>query len=131
MGAKPDRAETSHIAVLTGFAFRVLLAVCAGVPAVVAAAILSVTVAGAFRAHFDIIGGLVLLSLDMGEDRTEMLVVGDRWMRDALLLRIDDGAGQGNALVPILEAPVGELVGVGVFANQTPCQIVTSSWMRL
>ena len=123
-GAKPDRAETSIIAALAGFAGRVSLAVCEGVPAVVAASVLLVSVSGTFRAHLGAGGDLVLFGLDMGQHCAEVFVVGDRRVRDALLMRIEDGAGQGNAIVPNLDAPVRELVGVGVFTDQTARQIV-------
>ncbi|MBQ2262110.1 MAG: hypothetical protein II336_12150 [Loktanella sp.] len=40
-----------------------------------------------------------LLGLDVGEDHTEMFVVCNRGVRNALLVRVEDGAGQGDAIV--------------------------------
>ena len=65
-----------------------------------------------------------VIGSDVGKDCAQVPVLGDRGVRDALLVWIKDGAGQGNAVVPNLNAPVGKLVGVGVFANQTARYVV-------
>lgn len=53
-----------------------------------------------------------------------MLVVCNRGMGDAVLVRIEYGAGKDDAIVPNLDAPIRELVGIGILADQPPCQFV-------
>lgn len=68
--------------------------------------------------------GLLLFFLDVGKDGAQMFVLGDSSVRDALLVRIEDAVGQGDAFGTDLNAPVRYLVGIDVFADQAACQIV-------
>ena len=61
---------------------------------------------------------------DVGQNCAQVFVLGDRSMRDTLLMRVEDAAGQGNAFGADLDAPIRHLVDIHVFANQTASQIV-------
>ena len=99
--AKSDRAETSIIGALAGFAG------CEGILAVVAAAVLLVSVSRTFRAQLDATGGFILLCLDMGKDGTEMLVVRYRRVCDALLMRSKMVQGRAMPLCRTWMRPSG------------------------
>lgn len=65
-GAKPDRAETSAIAALTGFAFSDALLVCKAVPACIPAPVLFVIVLCADGFDLRQRRDFLLLFLDVG-----------------------------------------------------------------
>lgn len=88
------------------------------VPTIVAATGLAI------GTHLGCSRGLVLLSLDVDRHRAEVLVIGDCDVGDTLLMRVEDGAGQDDALVPDLDAAIGKLVSIGAFAHQFAGQLV-------
>jgi len=53
-----------------------------------------------------------------------MLVLGDRSMGDAVLVWIENAAGQGDAFGAHLDAPLWNLVEIDVFANHPARQII-------
>jgi hypothetical protein len=66
---------------------------------------------------------LILLSLDPGQHFAEPLVLGDRRVRDALLL-VEDGVGQGTRSPSNVQPTFGELVDIDVFADQPARKLV-------
>ena len=91
--AKPDRAETSAIAALAGFAVCDALLVCKAVPASVPAPVLFVIVLCANGFDLRRRRGLLLFFLDVGQHSAEMFVLGDCCVGDPLLMWVEDAAG--------------------------------------
>lgn len=89
--AKPDKAEISDIAALSGFACRDALLICKRVPAVVPTSRLLVIFLVAAGSDLRRLRFLLLFFLDVRGDRTKVFVLCDRGMGDALLVRIEEG----------------------------------------
>ncbi len=94
------------------------------VPAVVSAPVLTISIAIAFWFDCGFDRASFLFFLDMGEDSAEAFVFRDCGMRDALLVRIEDAAGQGHAFCAHLDPAICELVGIDVFADQAAREII-------
>ena len=60
----------------------------------------------------------------MGQHRAKGLVLGDRGVGAARLMRLEDGVGQDDAFVPDLDVAIGEFVGIGLFAHRFAGQIL-------
>lgn len=69
-------------------------------------------------------GSLLLFLFDVSQDCPEAFVLGVCCMSDALLVRIEDGKGQGDAFGAHLSTTICELIGIDVFADKTTCQVV-------
>ena len=95
-GAKPDRAETSAIAALAGFAFGDAFAVSQCVPAIVSATGRLIARTLLSRPAF-LRRGLVLFRFDVLQHCAQVLVLGDCRMGDALVL-VEDGIGERDTL---------------------------------
>lgn len=71
--------------------------------------------------------GLFLFFLDVGKHSTGALVLSDLGVGDALLVRIEDGAGQGDAFGTNLNSSICKRVGIKAFAHEASRQIVDLS----